>query len=189
MEAVVEVDADEVLSAIGEASGVVSTKGFIQFLRDIQVLDGSLTQDRARTLLEYLIPRPKLKESEDKKGQTVYGGDMEVDLVFSEFVEMLVACSALKDPNPFVPMKRRFEVFVRKEVVPAVSTILKDGNVLPSAARTTIGRRRGGIFTSGSMGGSGSNNGGAAPSSPRVKRSMSSANLTRSRSMTMGSKK
>lgn len=103
----------------------------------------------------------------------------ESEFVFYEFVELLIACACLKDPNPFVPLRRRIELFFKKEVIPAVNTILKDAAMPSTAARSTGRRTNRGVFSS---------SGNPPSPSPRGRKGSTANTLQRSRSMTLSGK-
>lgn len=47
--------------------------------------------------------------------------DLDTELVFGEFVEVVVCCCMYHNPSPFIPLHVRFENFLSKHVFPALS--------------------------------------------------------------------
>lgn len=48
--------------------------------------------------------------------------DDATELVFSEFMEVMVCVACFHDPSPFVPLPQRFDTYISKNMVPALTT-------------------------------------------------------------------
>ena len=54
---------------------------------------------------------------QDAEGNDGDGADDDDELVFTEFIELLVCTCVYRDPNPFMPLDKRFSAYVTKDLV------------------------------------------------------------------------
>lgn len=63
--------------------------------------------------------------------QEIEGDNLEPEIVYTEFQEILACISLYKDPNPFIPMSKKASLFISKDILPHLVSKVKGLSRVP----------------------------------------------------------